>query len=106
MGEWRGLVPGVLATGLGANGLPKHLLGWSAPGGCHCSRCLGANKQEVRGKWPEEDQSQDVGSGSLAEHCYATENSVGERRIISNLEKAMQAAFNFTSGGEEVDNSL
>ena len=75
-------------------------------GGCHCSRCLETNQQEVRGKWPEEVQSRDVGGGSLAENCYAAENSVGERRVIANLEKEMQAAFNFAIGGEEPDNSI
>lgn len=57
--------------------------------GCHYSGCLGANLQKGRGKWPEEDQSRDVGSGSLAEKSYAVENSVGERRVNANLEKAM-----------------
>ena len=75
-------------------------------GGCYCSRCLGANQQEVRGRWPKEDQSRDVGSGSLAKNYYATKNLVGERHVIANLEKAMQAVFNFAGGGEELDNSI
>ena len=85
---------------------PSTSSGGQCWGGCHCRRCLRANQQEGRGKWLEDDQSRDVGSGSLAENCYAMENSVGERRIIANLEKAMEAAFNFASGGEESDNSL
>ena len=34
------------------------------------------------------------------------ENSTGERRVIANLEKEMQAAFNFAIGGEDPDNSI
>ena len=40
------------------------------------------------------------------ENYYAAENSVGEFRIIANLEKAMQAALNFVGDGEDPDNSL
>ena len=54
----------------------------------------------------EEVQSQEAGGGSLAENCYAVENSVGERRVIANLEKEMQAAFNFTIKGEDLDNMI
>lgn len=74
-------------------------------GGCHCSKCVGANQQEGRGKWVEEAQSREVGSGTLAENCYARENTVGERRDIANLEKTMQAALSFADRGEEPDNS-
>ena len=67
---------------------------------------MGANQQEGREKWLEEAQSRDVGSGFLAENCYAVENSIGEHYVIANLEKTMQVTLNFASGGEEPDNSL
>ena len=74
-------------------------------GGCHCSKCVGASQQEVKGKWAEEAQSREAGSGSLAENCFAAENSVGERRTMANLEKTMHAALSFAGGGEELNNS-
>ena len=70
-------------------------------GGCHYSRCLGAIQREDRGKWTEEVQSREGGGGSLAENCYSVENSATERQVIANLEKEMQATFNFAIEGEE-----
>ena len=70
-------------------------------GGCHCSRCLGAYEREDRGKLTEEVQSRDAGGGSLAENCYSAENSTTDRQVIANLEKELQAAFNFAEGGGE-----
>lgn len=64
-------------------------------GGCHCNKCVGT----------EEAQSREMGSGSLAENSFAAKNSVEERRTMANLEKTMQAALSFASGGEEPDNS-
>ena len=78
----------------------------NAGGGSHCSRCLGAIQREDRVKWTEEVQSRDAGGGSLAENCFSAENSAAERRVIANLEKEMQAAFNFAVGGEEQDNAI
>lgn len=74
-------------------------------GGCHCSKCMGANQQEGKGKWAEEAQSREVGSSTLEENCYVAKNTVGERRDIANLEKTLQAMLSFVSGGEESDNS-
>lgn len=75
-------------------------------GGYHCSRCLGAIQWEDRGKWTKEVQSQEVGGSSLVENCYTTENLVGECRVIANLEKEMQDAFNFVVRREESDNAI
>ena len=66
--------------------------------GYHYSKCLGAFQQEDRGKLTKEVQSRDAGGGSLAENCYSTENFVVDRRVIANLEKELQAAFNFVDG--------
>lgn len=53
----------------------------------------------------KETQSGTEGNVSLAEQCFVTENSAEEHRIMTNLEKTMQVALSFSSGGEEPDNS-
>lgn len=75
-------------------------------GGCHCSRCLGAYQQEDKGKLTEEVQSQETDGNTLAENCFAAENSSADRRVIANLEKELQATLNFADGGGEHDNSI
>lgn len=75
-------------------------------GGCHCRKCISVSQQESNGNEDEEIQSRTAKSGSLAENCYVVENSAEERRIMANLEKTMQVALSFASGGEEPENSL
>lgn len=75
-------------------------------GGFHCSRCLGEYQWEENGKLIEEVQSRDSGGGSLAESYFTIENFAADRQVIANLEKELQAAFNFMDGGDEMDNTI
>ena len=67
---------------------------------------MGAYQREDKGKIPKEVQSQEYGGDTLAENCFTAENSITNRWVIANLEKELQAAFNFADGGGEPDNSI
>ena len=85
---------------------PSTRLDGQRQGGYYYSRCLGTIQWEDRRKWTKEVQIQEVGGGLLAENCYSAKNSTAERRVITNLEKEIQVAFNFAIRGEEQDNAI